>query len=666
MNDDTQKHSEAFLSYVSLYPIISPATTVPSAMFRFFSLIILIGLANAGRAQLIVADVNENTLVRNVLVGNGIDTRNILYQGYNKSLGYINNGVSSGLPINEGILLTSGVVNGVKGPNLEEFFTSGTHNSPGSALLDKYATRQTYDAALLQFEFKPLSDEVVFNYVFASEEYTFYVDQGVSDIFGFFISGPGITGEQNVALVPGTSTPVAVDNINHLRNTQFYLNNPPSNSLTNPLLHEYTQPNGFTVRLTANLKLIPCEWYTIKLAIADVGDRKLDSWVFIEAGSFKHKTLIGNDTFFCAEGFVHTLDAGHPGSRVEWSTGDTTQKIQVTKFGTYWVDVYTKCGKFRDEITIQPAIRDLSLGPDTVFCGDVLSKTLSFPNRKFDAYLWSNGSSADTLLATQAGTYWVEVERYGCKARDTIELISRPFPEFSMGSDTLYCGDVNHLVQLPFVPDSFFWQDGSASLPRTLDNPGTFVLSAHRDGCPFTDTIRLDQVLQHELNLGPDIELCNYDEIVLDTRIRDSVNYIHTWSTGENGRSIMVNKSGTYKVHVLEKRCGFEDEDEVNIRIYEGYASMFLPNAFSPGNADGLNDAFRPVQAFATINHYHLRIYNLWGQMVFESTDPEAAWDGYFQGEKVSEGTYIYSLEIRSNCIPPEEQFRSGTLMLFR
>lgn len=635
-------------------------------MFRHLSLTLLVLTSLTSRSQLIVADVNESTLVRNILVGNGIDTRNILYEGYNKSLGYINNGLSSGLPINEGILLTSGVVNGVKGPNLEEFFTSGTHNSPGSALLDQYATRATKDASMLQFDFKPLTEDVVFNYVFASEEYTFYVDQGVSDIFGFFISGPGIVGEQNVALVPGTNITVAVDNINHKRNTEFYINNPPSNSMVNPLLHEYTQPNGFTVRLTANLKLIPCEWYTIKLAIADVGDYKLDSWVFIEAGSFKHKTLIGNDTFFCAEGFVHTLDAGHPGSRVEWSTGDTTQKIQVSQFGTYWVDVYTKCGKFRDEITIQPAIRNLSLGPDTVFCGEALQMTLAIPNRKFDAYRWSDGSSADTLLAMQPGTYWVEVEKYGCKARDTIELISKPFPVFDLGRDTLYCGDVNRMVQLPLVPDSFNWNDGSADLPRKISEAGNYVLKVSLGGCTYWDTIALSQVLPHQLNLGPDLELCNYDEIVLDTRIRDSTNYVHTWSTGEQGRSIMVNKSGVYQVHVLERRCGFEDEDEVAITIYEGYASLFLPNAFSPGNADGLNDAFRPVQAFATINYYHLRIYNLWGQLVFESTDPNEAWNGTFQGEQVAEGTYVYALEIRSNCIPPEEQFRSGTLMLFR
>lgn len=635
-------------------------------MYRLFFLM-LGGLlfAECSWAQLVVSEVNEGTLVRNVLVGNGIETQNIKYTGYSGSLGFFDNGAASGLSVDEGIMITTGVLEGVKGPNQEQFFNSGNQNTAGSPLLDKYATRATGDAAILEFQFKPLAKDVVFNYIFASEEYTFYVDQGVNDIFGFFISGPGIAGEQNVALIPGTSIPVAVDNVNHKRNTEYYIDNPFDNNLSQPVLHEYLQPNGFTTRLTASLELEPCEWYTIKLAIADVGDKLLDSWVFIEAGSFRHKTLIGNDTFFCAEGFKHTLNAGHPGEKVEWSTGDTTQEIMVSTFGTYWVDVYTKCGKFRDEITLRPAISDLNLGKDTFVCGNEIELTLGFKNRVFEKYLWNDGSRADTLAVSSPGKYWVEVERYGCKASDTLEIVEKEIPVFDLGTDSLYCGAFDRLIS-PLAADSFHWSDGHLQISRNINQPGKYILYLEKDGCHYSDTLSISQILPHTTDLGPDIFVCENDAIRLKSGILDTANYSFTWSTGETSPVIFVKESGSYSLLVRQKECGFESTDEVNVVIVEGSSGIFTPNAFSPGDADGINNVFKPIQQFVTIQGYTLHVYNLWGELLFETNDPEMGWDGTFEGELMPEGMYIWSLEIRSNCIPPEEQFKRGTLMLFR
>jgi len=53
---------------------------------------------------------------------------------------------------------------------------------------------QTFDASILEFDFIPQSDTLKFNYIFGSEEYPEYVNSGYNDVFGFFISGPGIAG----------------------------------------------------------------------------------------------------------------------------------------------------------------------------------------------------------------------------------------------------------------------------------------------------------------------------------------------------------------------------------------------------------------------------------------------------------------------------------------
>src|SRR5690606_15969665 len=76
-----------------------------------------------------------------------------------------------------------------------------------------------HNAAILEFDFVPNGDSLVFRYVFASDEYPSFTCSNYNDAFGFFISGPGITGPFtnnaiNIALIPGTNTPVAVNTVN--------------------------------------------------------------------------------------------------------------------------------------------------------------------------------------------------------------------------------------------------------------------------------------------------------------------------------------------------------------------------------------------------------------------------------------------------------------------
>ncbi|MDP0953449.1 choice-of-anchor L domain-containing protein, partial [Klebsiella pneumoniae] len=77
----------------------------------------------------------------------------------------------------------------------------------------------TNDAAVLQFDFIPLGDTLKFDYVFASEEYNVYVGGGVNDVFAFLLSGPNPAGgnyvDANLALLPGTTTPVSINTVNN-------------------------------------------------------------------------------------------------------------------------------------------------------------------------------------------------------------------------------------------------------------------------------------------------------------------------------------------------------------------------------------------------------------------------------------------------------------------
>ena len=99
----------------------------------------------------------------------------------------------------------------------------------GSALLSSILNgEQTYNAAILEFDFVPYADTVAFNYVFGSEEYPEYAPPESStynDVFGFFISGPGIIGYENIAQLPNGNGVVSINNVNAVTNTQYYISN---------------------------------------------------------------------------------------------------------------------------------------------------------------------------------------------------------------------------------------------------------------------------------------------------------------------------------------------------------------------------------------------------------------------------------------------------------
>ena len=70
-------------------------------------------------------------------------------------------------------------------------------------------------------------------------------------------------------------------------------------------------------------------------------------------------------------------------------------------------------------------------------------------------------------------------------------------------------------------------------------------------------------------------------------------------------------------------------------------SEMYMPNAFRPG---GYTAEFKPVYRFYSGLNYIFQIYNRWGQMIFESNDPERGWNGKYKGNIVGQGVYVYKL----------------------
>jgi len=215
--------------------------------------------------------------------------------------------VVSNLGIDCGVVLTNGQVvtttGTVKGINIINGLTAGdpsnfanNANSTGgdaelSALVGGATTN---DACILEFDFTPIGTSISFDYVFGSEEYTAYTCSEFNDVFGFFISGGSYATPTNIALVPGTSIPVAVNSVNcgpspdYLTSTACTAMGPGSPFCAyyvNNFSGTTVMYDGFTTVLAATATVTPCVSHHLKLGIADVGDDAFDSGVFLKAGS---------------------------------------------------------------------------------------------------------------------------------------------------------------------------------------------------------------------------------------------------------------------------------------------------------------------------------------------------------------------------------------------
>ena len=245
--------------------------------------------------------INPQALVQNTLIGPGVTVSNITYNGSPSSIGSFT-GTGTNLGIANGIIITTGTVidngNGPHGPN-NQAGAGQTNGGAGSTLLSGIiGGGQTYDAAILEFDFIPYSDTVRFKYVFGSDEYPEFAppnDDMFNDVFGFFIAGPGITGLQNIARLPNNGSIVSINNVNAITNPTFFNFNGDGTSSPYNSSPFYIQYDGFTDVLEAVSSVQCGQTYHLILALADVGDGDYDSGIFLEANSLTSKTPVDLD-----------------------------------------------------------------------------------------------------------------------------------------------------------------------------------------------------------------------------------------------------------------------------------------------------------------------------------------------------------------------------------
>jgi gliding motility-associated-like protein len=377
---------------------------------------------------------------------------------------------------------------------------------------------------------------------------------------------------------------------------------------------------------------------------------------------FRPRVLAGDSAQFTWQwnfGNGATAQQAVADSQLFKSAGSYTVQLQVA-FNNYCRDTASHT------VNIRP-IPVVFAGNDTFVCRDkpVLLRAIGA-----DRYIWSAapGLSCTDCAATMINpadniSYIVTgYSAYGCSAKDTINVrVRQPLTISVQRGDTLCRGESLSLKASGADLYEWFPADGLnnayiANPKATPIKTTTYtVYGKDSDHC-FTDSAKVPVTVFPipTVFAGNDTTVNTGTNLQLHTTSSADVNK-WKWSP-VNGLSCVdcpaptaaIRKTVTYRVDV-SNAGGCRSFDEITVTSVCNGGNYFLPNTFSP-NGDGTNDIFY-VRGKGVNRIQSLKIFNRWGQMVFEKrdfmpNDAGAGWDGTFNGKRADMDVYIYIAEV--------------------
>lgn len=654
-------------------------------------LLILIFISEVSLAQMTVSNnAPYNTpvnLVNQVLLSSssGNAANNIvLTSGNQGQVGYFN-GTLSNIGMNEGVLLSTGGLgkattqnDGLEGggiansydPDLQNILTNIAHTIQGQN-----------NTIVLEFDFVAGGDFVEFEYVFASNEYDSYTCSKFNDVFGFFLSGPGINGPysnngKNIALVPDpnnpsvyTNTPVMINTVNSGSATGNALSS--NCEIIDPNWESYSTFfvgnsngntiafNGFTKPLKAYSEVICGETYHIKLAITDVGDQNYNSGVFLKKGSFDVGSplnigISGQVNFIkCDDNIVvdPEISGGWGNVAVEWTyEGDfysNQETVTLTNNGEYTITLTDNCGTISHSIIVDDYTAMALTLPDTI----VLCETTQIiPDLTGGAplfnYSWTgpgfsdNGSSI-TITPGYEGLISLTIDdNCGFSISDQVYLFT-PDELFASAPSNIYLceggveltgeysggyGEITYYWELNGITNystsiSLTTTDAGIANFHVIDECGVHLINSTQVSSPgpFEPiSVEIDRY---------SFEICDRDEFELPMTVTGGAGSVsYEWFIDGEFISNLPNfklKGSLFEVgdHVLSfvliDVCGNTYSEAFKINKLDCY----LPNVFTP-KTDLINDGF----IFPLGNYQYnveLRVLDRWGLEVYYSKQYE-------------------------------------------
>lgn len=351
----------------------------------------------------------------------------------------------------------------------------------------------------------------------------------------------------------------------------------------------------------------------------------------------------GKDTAICIRDTI-TLTASPGFTTYQWLAAATTlpqtQSVQfpVTRQQQVIVNGYTNEGCHATDTlsitTIQP--QAINLGKDTSFCtGQTI--TLQVP-ATFTKWQWNTGAQTPSIQVSTAGSFQVKAtDANGCRVSDTLITTTYPAPVVVLGSDQGVCtGDTLQLDAGSY--SKYQWQDGKNTRMYSAFQPGSYYVSViDANGCTGADTLQLTLLYPLPAQfLKTTDSICQYEQLVI-TPSRPFTSYI--WSDGSTQPSVTISKAGRLILKVTDQH-GCSGADTITINSRTCMEGVYIPTAFSPNN-DQLNDVFR-AKVFGPLTSFRLAVYNRWGELIFETTNPSKGWNGNYKGAIIGNSSYVW------------------------
>lgn len=260
------------------------------------------------------------------------------------------------------------------------------------------------------------------------------------------------------------------------------------------------------------------------------------------------------------------------------------------------------------------------------------------------------GADFETQVESQ-GTYEVVVDIVpsGCpnifSLSESVELVAELPLDLGPNRDICYYDDGVEIGNLTDVGDAqYLWSPGNQTTPTIMANePGVYSVLVVVETCSDSRSIEIRQGVRYEEDF--ELEICEETNNLLEV----PVGYKEfLWDNGRTDNKIYVNTAGEYEFEFIDLG-GCEQSGTVVVTSKLPDTEMYIPNAFTP-NGDGINDIFKP--SVSDLDEYNLKIFNRWGLELFDTSDPDAGWNGSSNGGDyfVPPGTYVYLIKYSGVC----------------
>lgn len=345
------------------------------------------------------------------------------------------------------------------------------------------------------------------------------------------------------------------------------------------------------------------------------------------------------DTLLC-DGARYAFDLRNEYDSVRWGNGSVQPFTFWQAEGFYrlraWKGVCYDDDSFNITTNTSP---ELQIIGDSLFCeGDSVELTVTFTPEDVDL-LWPDLSTNDTKYYSTSSTILVRGTNECNASTASYKVYEVVISPFTLGVDTLLCtGDSIELLAPLQANYTYLWSTGATGNKQIVTEAADVWLQVlASDFCLATDSIRITEVVPPTLQDLEDVLLCNTQEITLSAvNLHGDV----IWNNTVVGNSFVLKDYDGPLTVKTENACG-ADSVSIEVSLIDCYCNLDFPSAFTP-NQDNLNETLNPYVDCPKLAQYVIKVYNRWGEQVYESTDIEKSWDGSYKGVVCPNGVYFW------------------------